>query len=326
MRTLRAAAPAFDQWAAATGDREVLLASPRSFCAGVERAIDTVEIALERFGAPVYVRRQIVHNAHVVHDLEERGAVFVEEVDEIPPGALVVFAAHGVSPAVRAAAAERDLRVVDATCPLVAKVHTEVKRFASRGSTVFLIGHEDHEEVEGTRGEAADNVVVVADPKAAEQVTVPDPERVSYVMQTTLSVDEAEETAAVLRQRFPSLSAPRRDDICYATTNRQSAIRAVARESDLVLVLGSQNSSNSLRLVEVSEKCGTPAHLVDDAKSVDLAWLAGTERIGITAGASAPPRLVDELVRCFSGLGTTTVREVHTVDEDVRFTVPREVS
>jgi 4-hydroxy-3-methylbut-2-enyl diphosphate reductase len=314
-----------EQWGAAIGDREIVLASPRSFCAGVGRAIEIVERSLQRHGAPVYVRRQIVHNAHVVRDLESRGAIFVEEVDEVPPGSVVVFAAHGVSPEVRTEAQSRGLSVIDATCPLVTKVHTEVRRYAARGDTVFLIGHREHEEVIGTVGEAPGDVVVVADAADAASVRARDPDRVAYVMQTTLAVDEAREAADVLRQRFPALSAPRRDDICYATTNRQLAIRRVAAESELVLVLGSANSSNSRRLVEVAEREGTPAYLVDEATDVDLRWLAGVGRIGITAGASAPAHLVDELVRCLSGLGSVTLRNTHVVDEDVQFTLPREV-
>ncbi len=326
LRSLRRAAPALDAWADALADRELLLAGPRSFCAGVERAIEIVERALAQYGPPVYVRRQIVHNIHVVHDLERRGAIFVDELGEVPVGSVAVLAAHGVAPTVRAEAVERELRVIDATCPLVSKVHTEVRRFASRAQTVFLIGHHDHEEVVGTRGEAPDRVVVVADPEEAERVQIADPDRVSYVMQTTLAVDEAEQTAAVLRRRFPALAAPRTDDICYATTNRQRAVRAVARESELVVVIGSQNSSNSHRLAEVAEAEGTTARLVDDAGGVELGWLRGVRRIGITAGASAPPALVDELVRCLSGFGATTVRETSVVDENIRFTLPREVS
>ncbi|MCX5043748.1 4-hydroxy-3-methylbut-2-enyl diphosphate reductase [Aldersonia sp. NBC_00410] len=323
---LRAAAPAIDAWAAATGERELLLAGPRSFCAGVERAVEIVERALAQSTGPVYVRRQIVHNRHVIDDLRGRGAIFVDEVDQIPAGSVAVLAAHGVAPSVRRAAAARSLRVIDATCPLVAKVHSEVRRFAAKGNTVLLIGHDDHEEVVGTRGEAQDNVIVVPDPAAAEQVSVPDPDKVSYVMQTTLAADEAERTAEVLRARFPMVDVPTSDDICYATTNRQQAVRAVAREADLVLVLGSQNSSNSHRLAEVAARCGVPAHLVDDAGQVQLSWLAGARRVGITAGASAPPQLVDELVACLSGLGTTAVRDVTVVNEDIRFTLPREVS
>lgn len=325
LRSLRRAAPVIETWSRAVGEREVRLAAPRSFCAGVDRAIETVERALQRFGEPVYVRRQIVHNAHVVRDLERRGAVFVEEVEDVPDGSVLVFAAHGVAPSVRQAAAERDLRVIDATCPLVTKVHTEVRRFASNDATVFLIGHEDHEEVVGTRGEAPGHVRVVADARDAGRVSVPDPGKVAYVMQTTLAVEEAEETAAVLRERFPALSAPRKGDICYATSNRQQAVRAIARESDLVLVLGSPNSSNSHRLVEVAAGEGVEAHLVDDAAEVELRWLVDRSRIGISAGASAPPALVDELIRCVSGLGPTRVLESSVVEENVQFTLPREV-
>ena len=326
LRALRAAAPALRRWAAATGPREVTLAGPRSFCAGVVRAIDTVERALQRFGPPVYVRRQIVHNVHVVRDLTSRGVVFVDEVGEVPPGARLVLAAHGVSPDVRRDAAGRDLAVVDATCPLVTKVHNEVRRFAARGYTVFLIGHAGHEEVVGTRGEAPDQVVVVQNADAARRVRPRDPERVAYTMQTTLAQDEAEEIAAVLRERFPALVGPRRDDICYATTNRQHALRAVARDADLVLVIGSSNSSNSLRLVEVAEREGAAAYLVDDASEVDLRWLAGARRIGVTAGASAPPLLVDALVYALSGLGPVTLHDQPLRDEDVEFALPREVS
>ncbi|HEY2670322.1 MAG TPA: 4-hydroxy-3-methylbut-2-enyl diphosphate reductase [Rugosimonospora sp.] len=326
LRALRRAVPAIDDWSAALGEREVLLASPRSFCAGVERAIDVVDRAIDRYGAPVYVRRQIVHNAHVVRQLERRGAVFVTEVDEVPPGRVLVFAAHGVTPAVRAEADARGLSVIDATCPLVSKVHSEVRRYSGRGDTVFLIGHGDHEEVEGTVGEAPRNVIVVEDVAAAARVAPRDPGRVAYAMQTTLAVDEAEQIAAVLRERFPTLQAPRRDDICYATTNRQQAVRAIARECDLVLVVGSANSSNSVRLVEVAQREGTQAVLVDDAGQVDLRALAGVGRVGITAGASAPPHLVDELVQCLSGLGPVTVRESKSEPEDIHFTLPREVS
>jgi 4-hydroxy-3-methylbut-2-enyl diphosphate reductase len=326
LRSLRAAAPTLGRWAAATAAREVRLAGPRSFCAGVSRAIDTVDRALERFGPPVYVRRQIVHNAHVVRDLQAKGAVFVQEADEVPHGSVLVLAAHGVTPAVRAQAAARRLRVIDATCPLVTKVHTEVRRYARRGETVFLIGHADHEEVEGTVGEAPDHVVVVEDVEAARRVQPADPDRVAYTMQTTLAIDEAEDIAAVLRERFPALTAPRTDDICYATTNRQQAIRKVAREVGLVLVVGSMNSSNSKRLVEVARREGVPAHLIDDVSEVDLGWLAGVNRIGVTAGASAPPHLVAELVHCLGGLGPVDSQETREVDEDVLFTLPREVS
>jgi 4-hydroxy-3-methylbut-2-enyl diphosphate reductase len=326
LRSLRRAAPALHEWLAATGQRTVELAEPRSFCAGVERAIDVVDRALHRYGAPVYVRRQIVHNAHVVRGLESRGAVFVQEVEEIPRGAVAVLAAHGVAPAVRAQARGRALSVIDATCPLVAKVHTEVRRYSERGDTVFLIGHADHEEVEGTVGEAPEHVVVIEDVAAARTVQPRDAAHVAYAMQTTLAADEAEEIAGVLRDRFPGLAGPRRDDICYATTNRQRAVRAVAREADLVVVVGSPNSSNSRRLVEVAGREGTPAHLVDDIGELDLRWLAGVRRVGVTAGASAPDHLVDEVVSCLSGLGPVTVTTATTGTENVSFTLPKEVS
>jgi 4-hydroxy-3-methylbut-2-enyl diphosphate reductase len=326
LRSLRCAGPALQEWLAATGPRTVELAQPRSFCAGVERAIDVVDRALHRYGAPVYVRRQIVHNAHVVRGLESRGAVFVQEVEEIPRGAVAVLAAHGVAPAVRAEAEVRDLSVIDATCPLVAKVHTEVRRYSERGDTVFLIGHADHEEVEGTLGEAPDHVVVIEDVAGAAAVEPPDAGRVAYAMQTTLAVDEAEEIAAVLRGRFPGLAGPRRDDICYATTNRQRAVRVVAQRVDLLVVVGSPNSSNSLRLVEVARREGVPAHLIDDVGELDLRWLAGVRRVGVSAGASAPEHLVDDVVSCLSGLGPVTVTTATTATEDVSFTLPKEVS
>jgi 4-hydroxy-3-methylbut-2-en-1-yl diphosphate reductase len=326
LAALRRATPVVAQWAAAAADRDVVLASPRSFCAGVERAIDIVERAIERFGAPVYVRRQVVHNAHVVARLETLGAVFVHELDEVPHGARVVLAAHGVSPQVRAAAGQRELSVVDATCPLVAKVHQEVRRYAAGGRTVLLIGHADHEEVVGTVGEAPGRVRVVADEREARSVMVDDPERVAFVMQTTLAVDDAQRVADVLRSRFPALAAPRQDDICYATSNRQQALRDVAARADLVLVVGSVNSSNSQRLVEVARREGATAYLVDDAGDVELAWLRDAARVGITAGASAPPELVDDLVLALAGLGTLNLSEHRTVEEDVRFGLPKELS
>lgn len=326
LRALRAAAPAMNQWAAATGQREILLASPRSFCAGVERAVQIVQRALQRFGAPIYVRRQIVHNTHVVRELQGCGAVFVDELDMVPDGNTVVLAAHGVAPSIRRDAQARGLQVIDATCPLVEKVHSEVRRYAARGNTVFLIGHGEHEEVVGTRGEAPDSVVVVTDPAEAAAVQPADPAKVAYVMQTTLAADEAEHTASVLRERFPAIATPRRDDICYATTNRQAAVSEVAQRCELVLVLGSQNSSNSQRLAEVAEKCGPPAYLVDDVSAVDLRWLAGVRRLGITAGASAPPHLVNELVGCLAGLGPVTVDELDVTDENTRFALPKQVT
>jgi 4-hydroxy-3-methylbut-2-en-1-yl diphosphate reductase len=326
LRSLRRAAAVVGDWAAAASARGVVLAAPRSFCAGVDRAIDIVRRAVERFGAPVYVRRQLVHNAHVVADLQSHGVVFVEELDEVPLGARVVLAAHGVAPSVRDEAVERSLSVIDATCPLVAKVHSEVRRYAAADHTVVLIGHADHEEVVGTVGEAPDRVRVVADEAEAAAVSVADPDKVSYVMQTTLAVDEGQRISNVLRGRFPRLRAPRLDDICYATSNRQQAIRDIAGDVDLVLVVGSPNSSNSQRLVEVSERAGVPSYLVDDATDIELGWLRGVRRVGLTAGASAPPHLVDDIVGVLSGLGTVTVQEHRAVVEDIRFTLPKEVS
>ena len=303
LRALRAAAPVAERWAAACGSRQVLLAGPRSFCAGVERAIEIVERALELQGKPVYVRKQIVHNTRVVGELEDRGAVFVDELDQVPDGATVVFSAHGVSPAVRTEASRRGLAVIDATCPLVSKVHAEARRFAADGYTVAFIGHAGHEEVEGTLGEAPDSMVLVQTPEDVARLRPRDSERVAYLMQTTLSVDEAAEVSSALRERFPAMRAPGSDDICYATTNRQAAVRAVAADSDLVLVAGSANSSNSVRLVETCERAGTPAHLIDSAADIQLGWLTGVSTIGLTAGASAPPAVVEEIISALSGLG-----------------------
>ena len=325
VRALPAVGPALVEWAAATTVRDVVLAAPRSFCAGVERAISVVEQALDRHGAPVYVRKQIVHNVHVIADLQRRGAVFVDELAEIPDGALTVFSAHGVAPTVRMAAADRGLPVIDATCPLVTKVHSEARRFAGRGNTVLLIGHAGHEETEGTLGEAPGRITLVEDVRDAERIEVADPDRVSYLVQTTLAVEEVAGVLDVLRRRFPALTGPSSDDICYATTNRQAALREVAADADVVLVLGSANSSNSRRLVEVTERGGTPAYLVDDVDAVDLRWLAGARTVGVTAGASAPPRLVDQTVAALAGLGADAVREHTTRTEDVRFTLPKEI-
>lgn len=326
LRSLRMSVPALEEWAGATGGGEVALASPRSFCAGVERAIEIVERALDRYGAPVYVRRQIVHNAHVVADLEGRGAVFVTELDEVPNGARTILAAHGVSPGVRAEAERRGLSVIDATCPLVAKVHQEVRRYAATDHTVVLIGHADHEEVVGTAGEAPEQVRVVGSEAEAATVEVTDGDRVAFVMQTTLAVDEADRIAAVLQNRFPNMRAPRHDDICYATTNRQQAVREIADDVDLLLVVGSTNSSNSLRLVEVAERAGVAARLIDDTSKIDLRWLVGVRRIGLSAGASAPPHLVEDVVAALQDLGRTSRREHIAVDEDLHFTLPKEVS
>jgi 4-hydroxy-3-methylbut-2-en-1-yl diphosphate reductase len=325
LRSLRAAAPVAERWAAACRPRTVLLAGPRSFCAGVERAIEIVERALELRGAPVYVRKQIVHNTRVVSDLEQRGAIFVDELDEVPNGATVVFSAHGVAPAVRSDASERSLSVIDATCPLVSKVHAEARRFAEKGYTVALIGHAGHEEVEGTLGEAPDSTVLVQTAADVASLSVEDPSKVAYLMQTTLAIDEAADVSGALREKFPQMRAPGSDDICYATTNRQAAVRAVAVEADVVLVAGSKNSSNSVRLVERSEREGTPAHLIDGATDIDLSWLADASVVGLTAGASAPPAVVSEIITALSGLGTVTVTERVTTTESVQFGLPREV-
>jgi 4-hydroxy-3-methylbut-2-enyl diphosphate reductase len=323
LRSLKAAVPVVERWAAACAAREVLLAGPRSFCAGVERAIEIVEKMLDKQGPPIYVRKEIVHNKRVVGDLRERGAVFVDELDEVPDGATVVFSAHGVSPAVRSEAASRGLSVVDATCPLVSKVHAEARRFAADGYTVALIGHAGHEEVEGTLGEAPESTVLV---QSAEDVAaIGEQDKIAYLMQTTLSVDEAAEMSDALREKFPQVRAPGSDDICYATTNRQAAVRDIAAESDVVLVAGSANSSNSVRLVEVCERAGTPAYLIDDASDIQLEWLAGASRIGLTAGASAPPAVVSEIVSALSGLGPVSVTERVTTTESIRFGLPKEV-
>ena len=325
LRSLRAAGPALARWAAAVGERQVLLAGPRSFCAGVERAIEIVERALDQKGPPVYVRKQIVHNSHVVAGLEQRGAIFVEELSEVPDGANVVFSAHGVSPAVRDEADRRGLTTVDATCPLVAKVHAEARRFASDGYLVALIGHEGHEEVEGTLGEAPDSVALVQTAADVGALQPPDPGKVAYLMQTTLAADEAADIAEALRERFPAARAPGSDDICYATTNRQRAARAVAAEADLVLVAGSANSSNSVRLVETAQRAGTTAYLIDGPSDIELSWLAGVSTIGLTAGASAPPAVVQDIITALRGLGTVEVSERVITTENIRFSLPKEV-
>jgi 4-hydroxy-3-methylbut-2-enyl diphosphate reductase len=318
-------APALADWAAAVGPRTVLLAEPRSVCAGVERAIEVVEQALAQRGAPIYVRKQIVHNQHVVSDLARRGAIFVADLSEVPAGATVVFSAHGVSPAVREQAEAGGLDVIDATCPLVTKVHTEVRRFADRGDTIVFIGHAGHEEAEGTMGERPRSTVLVQDLADAETVQLPDPTRCSYLVQTTLSSYEVAGIIEVLRRRFPDIKGPATDDICYATTNRQDALREVAGTSELVLVVGSQNSANSQRLVETAERYGARSYLVDDVDGVDLRWLAGVATVGITAGASAPAALVDELVTSIGGLGPVDIRTHRLVTENVHFTLPKEV-
>jgi 4-hydroxy-3-methylbut-2-en-1-yl diphosphate reductase len=303
----------------------VLLASPRGFCAGVERAIDTVQRALELYGAPVYVRKQIVHNVHVVRELERKGAVFVESEEEAPEGSTLVLSAHGVAPSVHARAAQRRLNTIDATCPLVTKVHVEARRYAADGYTVVLVGHEEHEEVVGTRGEAPEAIRIVGSPAEAEALVVEDPERVSYVTQTTLSVDETAEIVAVLKRRFPSLRGPRREDICYATTNRQRAVKALACSVDLLLVIGSKNSSNSNRLVEVARAAGIESHLIDDETAIDERWLEGHETVGLTSGASAPESLVTRVCEWFRQRGVSDIRPLTSVVEDVFFRLPVEV-
>ena len=308
------------------GHRKVLLAAPRGYCAGVDRAVIAVEKALERYGAPVYVRKQIVHNVHVVTELEQAGAIFVDEVDEVPPGAHIVFSAHGVSPAVVAAASDRGLQAIDATCPLVTKVHREAVRFARDDFEILLIGHEGHEEVEGTAGEAPEHITIVNGPDDVDTVVVNDPTKVVWLSQTTLSVDETMETVRRLRERFPLLQDPPSDDICYATQNRQVAIKKVAADADLVIVVGSANSSNSVRLVEVALEYGAKAaYRVDYAHEVKQEWLDGVRTVGVTSGASVPEVLVHELLEDLAGAGFGDVEEVKTAEEDLQFSLPKEL-
>ena len=306
--------------------RRVLLAKPRGYCAGVDRAVQTVEMAIERYGTPVYVRKQIVHNLHVVRSLEERGAVFVDENADIPPGSVVVFSAHGIAPDVRADAQQRGLQVIDATCPLVTKVHNEARRFAAQDYDILLIGHEGHEEVIGTTGEAPTRVRLVDGPEGAGSVDVRDPAKVVWLSQTTLSVDETTETVAALRDRFPSLIDPPSDDICYATQNRQLAVKEIGGQSDLVLVVGSQNSSNSVRLVEVAKDSGAAAaYLVDDASEIDERWLEGVSTVGVTSGASVPEELVSGVLGWLADRGFDRVEEVEAIKERMSFALPREI-
>lgn len=309
-----------------TATKRVLLAAPRGYCAGVDRAVEAVERALELHGAPIYVRKEIVHNKHVVSTLAERGAIFVEETDEVPEGARVVFSAHGVSPAVRDAAASRNLLTIDATCPLVTKVHKEAVRFAKAQQTILLIGHDGHEEVEGTAGEAPEQTIVVNSPEQADTVEVPDPENVVWLSQTTLSVDETMETVRRLRARFPALQDPPSDDICYATQNRQVAVKKMAPDCDLVIVVGSANSSNSVRLVEVALEAGArAAYRVDKADEVDEAWLEGVDTVGVTSGASVPEILVRDLNEWLAVRGFGEPEEIRTATEDLMFSLPREI-
>jgi 4-hydroxy-3-methylbut-2-en-1-yl diphosphate reductase len=304
---------------------EIVLAGPRGFCAGVERAIEIVERALEVVGQPIYVRREIVHNRHVVEALRAKGAVFIDELDEVPPGATVVFSAHGVSPAVRDQAVDRRLRVIDATCPLVTKVHLEARRYARDGYTIVLVGHEDHDEVIGTTGEAPDRIVVIDSVEEAERLEVEDPSRIAYLTQTTLSVDDTRAIVETLRRRFPAIVGPAKDDICYATQNRQAAVKRLGAEVDLVLVLGAANSSNANRLREVAEVVGTRAHLINDVRDIRMEWLDGLRRVGVTAGASTPEFLVRQVVDFLRGRAAPVVREFTVVEEDVRFGLPHDL-
>ena len=305
---------------------KILLAAPRGYCAGVDRAVQSVERALEAHGAPVYVRKEIVHNKHVVEQLRDAGAIFVDELnDSIPEGAVTVFSAHGVAPSVHIEAAERKLQTIDATCPLVTKVHREAVKFAEDGYTIILIGHDGHEEVEGTMGEAPDSIVLVETVADVDALEVDDPEKLAFISQTTLSVDETSIIIDRLRERFPSIISPRTDDICYATTNRQAAVKQLAPLCELVLVIGSKNSSNSNRLVEVAREHGADSYLIDNETQVDEDWLEGVVTLGITSGASAPEELVQRLVDLFRDAGTTDVEEFTVVEEDVRFMLPKAI-
>ncbi|HEY1644467.1 MAG TPA: 4-hydroxy-3-methylbut-2-enyl diphosphate reductase [Streptosporangiaceae bacterium] len=306
--------------------RKVLLLRPRGYCAGVERAVQAVEVALEQFGAPVYVRKQIVHYTHVVANLEKRGAIFVEETEEVPEGSVVVFSAHGIAPQVRDDAKSRGLRTIDATCPLVTKVHSEARRFAAQGYDILLIGHDGHEEVIGTTGEAPASIHLVDGPEGSDSVQVRDPSKVAWLSQTTLSVDETKETVSALRERFPQLLDPPSDDICYATQNRQTAVKQIAADCDVLIVVGSANSSNSVRLVEVALDSGAKAaHLVDDASAIDPEWLTGASTVGVSSGASVPEVLVDGLLSRLSELGFSDVEEIEAVKERMVFALPREL-
>jgi 4-hydroxy-3-methylbut-2-en-1-yl diphosphate reductase len=308
-----------------TASKKIILLRPRGFCAGVVRAIDVVKIALDLYGAPIYVRKEIVHNKHVVDELREAGAIFVEELEEVPMGARLIFSAHGVSPAVWAQARERNLKVIDATCPLVTKVHLEAKKFAKRGYSIVLIGHKDHDEVIGTLGEAPEATILVSTVEDVDRLNISDPEHVSFITQTTLSLDETQDIVARLKERFPKIQGPAAQDICYATENRQLAVKAVVPLCELLLVVGSQNSSNSRRLVEVCEKMGVPAYLIDDLKEVKPEWLSGIQTVAVTAGASAPENLVEELIGSLQGRGFDELEEMEIKEEDVRFNLPSEL-
>ena len=304
---------------------KVLLAAPRGYCAGVDRAVETVERAIKKFGAPIYVRKQIVHNLPVVRDLESKGAIFVEELAEVPDGATAILSAHGVAPEVYTQAKQRELRVIDATCPLVTKVHNEARKFAGDGYDIVLIGHEGHEEVVGTMGEAPKSITLIGSPAEADALDLGHADRVAYLSQTTLSVDETNEVIDVLRKRFPLIQGPPREDICYATQNRQQAVKAIAPHSDVVLVIGSDNSSNSNRLAEVARSFGAHAYLIDDETEIQEAWLDGARTVGVTSGASAPEWLVDRVIGYFRERGVTDIETVTTVEEDVHFALPKEL-
>jgi 4-hydroxy-3-methylbut-2-en-1-yl diphosphate reductase len=306
-------------------EKRILLLKPRGFCAGVVRAIDVVKIALETFGAPIYVRKEIVHNRFVVNELAEKGAIFVDDIDDVPAGMRVIYSAHGVSPAVRDHSRERKLKVIDATCPLVTKVHVEAVKFAQQGYSLVLIGHRDHDEIEGTLGEAPDATQVVSTVAEVAQLEVPDPNRVAYLTQTTLSLDEARDIIHALKEKFPQIVGPHSQDICYATENRQVAVKNVAHQADLVLVVGSTNSSNSNRLVEVSRNLSTRSHLIENAGSIDPEWLEGVNTVALTAGASAPEVLVEEVVKYLQQIGFGSVEEVEVMPENVRFGLPPEI-
>lgn len=303
----------------------VKLVSPRGFCAGVERAIETVEVCLQRYGAPIYVYHEIVHNKHVVEDLQKKGAIFVDTVEEVPVGAVLIFSAHGISPEVRVAADRKGLMAIDATCPLVTKVHREAIKFASDGYSILLVGHDGHQEVVGTMGEAPERIRLVETVADVEQVVVDNPDKVAVITQTTLSIEDTKAVIDAIRTRFPKVVFPPKEDICYATTNRQRAVKELAKQVDLVLVIGSHNSSNSRRLAEVSQACGASAYLIDDVQAIDAAWFDATTRVGITAGASAPERLVQEVVNYFRERGVQSVEEIAVVPENVSFGLPREL-
>lgn len=323
--TLAASASSTSSTGPEVASRKIILLRPRGFCAGVVRAIDVVKIALDLYGAPIYVRKEIVHNRHVVEELRGMGAIFIEELDEVPEGARVIFSAHGVSPAVRTQARDRKLQVIDATCPLVTKVHLEAKKFARQGYTIVLIGHKDHDEVIGTLGEAPESTVLVSNEADVDQLQVRDPSRMAFITQTTLSLDETQDIVKRLKERFPLIEGPKAQDICYATENRQLAVKAVVPLCHLLLVVGSQNSSNSRRLVEVCEKMGVPAYLIDDLSEVKPEWLAGKQTVAVTAGASAPENLVEHLIESLQSRGFDQLDEMEIKEEDVRFNLPNEL-